>query len=126
VGSVRDLDLPDLVAGIVEDARALAEVQVASLKSDIGGRLGDLGNTIRSWLVVGCVAIVTAMLLGLALAATLAQVVGLPWWLAMWIVTFTAIGAVVGLIWRARATGHKADQAPPIQNVLSSHSSVDA
>lgn len=33
--TVRDTDLPDLVKGIVDDARDLVEVQVSSLKSDM-------------------------------------------------------------------------------------------
>ena len=64
---VRDLDLPDLVAHTVDDARALVEAQVSSLKSDLGVRLGDLGTTIKSWLIAVCVAIVTTVLLGVAI-----------------------------------------------------------
>jgi len=107
---VRDLDLPDLVAHTVDDARALVEAQVSSLKSDLGVRLSDLGTTIKSWLIAVCVAIVTTVLLGVALAATLTQVVGLPWWLSLWIVTAVAIGTVVALVYRARAAGRRADE----------------
>jgi hypothetical protein len=110
VPGVRDLDLPDLVAHTVDDARALVEAQVSSLKSDLGVRLGDLGTTIKSWLIAVCVAIVTTVLLGVALAATLTQVVGLPWWLSLWIVTAAAVGTVVGLVYRARAAGRRAEQ----------------
>jgi hypothetical protein len=106
----RDLDLPDLVGGAIDDARTLVEAQVASLRTDLGGRLGELGVTIKSWLVAGCVAIVTAVLLGLAIAATLAEAVGLPWWLSLWIVTAIAVATVVGLVYRARATtSHEKD-----------------
>ncbi len=77
--SARDTELPDLVAGIVDDARDLVEAQVSLLRADFGERLGDLGTAIRSWLIAVCVAIVTTVLLGVALAATLTQVVGLPW-----------------------------------------------
>ena len=111
--TVRDLDLPDLVVGAVQDARDLVEQQVSSLRADLGERLGDLGSAIKSWLVVVCVAIVTAMLLGLALAATLTDVVGLPWFASMWIVTAVAIGVVAALVARARASGRKPDRAKP-------------
>jgi hypothetical protein len=104
---VRDLDLPDLVAHTVDDARALVEAQVSSLKSDLGVRLGDLGTTIKSWLIAVCVAIVTTVLLGVAVSATLTQVVGLPWWLSLWVVTAAAILTVVGLVYRARANGRR-------------------
>jgi hypothetical protein len=105
---LRDAPLPDLVAGVVTDMRELVEAQVGSLKSDLGGLLVDLGATIKSWLIALCVAIVTAVLLGLALAATLTQVLGIPWYAALWLVTALAVGAVVGLVYRARATGRKA------------------
>jgi hypothetical protein len=105
---VREIDLPDLVAGVVEDARELVEAQVGSLRHDLGERLGELGTAIKSWLFVVCVAIVTAMMLGIALAATLAQVVGLPWFVSLWLVTALAIAIVVVLVARARADGRKA------------------
>jgi len=108
VSTLRDIPLPDLVADVVTDARELVEAQVSSLKSDLGDRMSQLGDSIRSWLVALCVAIVTAMLLGLAIAATLTQVVGLPWFVSQWIVTAIAIGAVVWLVYRARASGKHA------------------
>jgi hypothetical protein len=98
---LRDAPLPDLVAGVVTDMRDLVEAQVGSLKS-------DLGATIKSWLIALCVAIVTAVLLGVALAATLTQVLGIPSYAALWLVTALAIGAAVALVYRARATGGKA------------------
>ena len=108
MSTLRDIPLPDLVADVVTDARELVEAQVSSLKSDLGDRMSQLGDSIRSWLVALCVAIVTAMLLGLAIAATLTQVVGLPWFVSLWIVTAIAIGAVVWLVYRARASGKHA------------------
>jgi hypothetical protein len=105
---LRDAALPDLVAGVVTDMRELVEVQVGSLKSDLGGLLVDLGATIKSWLIALCVAIVTAVLLGLALAATLTQVLGIPSYVALWLVTALAVGAVVAFVYRARATGRQA------------------
>lgn len=101
----RDADLPDLVAGVIEDARSLVEAQVSSIKTDVGERLGDLGNTIKSWLTAVCVAIVTTVLIGVSIAATLTQVAGLPWFVSLWIVTALAITAVVLLVLRARAQG---------------------
>jgi hypothetical protein len=100
--------------------RELVEAQVGSLKSDLGGLLVDLGATIKSWLIALCVAIVTAMLLGLALAATLTQLLGIPWYAALWLVAALAVGAVVALVYRARATGRKA--AVDNQDVLTTGS----
>ena len=104
----RDIELPDLVAGIVDDGRALLSASVESLKTDLGSRMGDLGTAIRSWLVAVCVAIVTTVLLGAALAATLTEVVGLPWFVSLWLVTALAIAAVAALVYKARASGRKA------------------
>jgi hypothetical protein len=113
---LRDAALPDLVAGVVSDMRELVEAQVGSLKSDLSDLLVNLGATIKSWLVALCVAIVTAVLIGLALAATLTQVLGVPSYAALWLVTGLAVGAVVALVYRARATGRKA--AVDSQDVL--------
>lgn len=105
--SSRDLPLPDLVASVIDDARQLVEAQVTSLRADLGDRLGDLGSAIRSWLVAVCVAIVTTVMLGLAITATLAQVIGLPWFASLWLVTFVAIAIVAGLVYRARSSGKR-------------------
>jgi len=45
---------------------------------------------------------------GTAIAATLTQVAGLPWWVSLWIVTGLAISIVVALVLRARASGRRA------------------
>jgi hypothetical protein len=103
-----DVELPDLVAGVAEDARDLVEAQVSSLRHDLGERLGELGTAIKSWLFVVCVAIVTAMMLGVAIAATLTEVAGIPWFASLWIVTALAIGIVTALVVRARADAKKA------------------
>ncbi|MEO8706742.1 MAG: phage holin family protein [Kofleriaceae bacterium] len=95
------------MVGIVDDARELVEAQVSSLKTDLGDRLGDLGTAIKSWLFAVCVAIVTAMLLGLSIAATLTEL-GIPWFAALWIVTAIAVACVAALVYRARASGRKA------------------
>lgn len=108
VNKLRDIPLPDLVADVVTDARELVEAQVTSLKNDLGDRMSSLGDSIRSWLVALCVALVTLMMLGLAITATLAQVVGLPWFASLWIVTAIAVGVVVLLVYKARASGKDA------------------
>lgn len=108
MGNVHRTPLPDLVAGVVDDTRQLVEAQVSSLKAELGDRLGDLGDAIRSWLVAVCVAIVTASLIGVAMAATLTEVAGLPWFVSLWIVAAIAIIAVVALVYRARSSGRKA------------------
>src|SRR5687768_4779619 len=107
MSSVQSTPLPDLVAGVVEDARQLVEAQVSSLRVDLGDRLSNLGDAIKSWLIAGVVAIVTVMLIGVALAATLTQVAGIPLFGSLWIVTGIAITAVIGLVLRARSSGRK-------------------
>jgi hypothetical protein len=108
MADLRRAPLPDLVAGVVEDARELVEAQVSSLKADLGDRLGDLGDAIKSWLIAGCVALVTAILLGVALAATLTELAGLPLFASLWIVTAIAVAAVAALVYRARSQGRRA------------------
>jgi Mg2+/Co2+ transporter CorB len=120
---VRDADLPDLVAGVIEDARDLVEAQVSSIKTDLGDRLGELGSAIKSWLVAVCVAIVTTVLLGISIAATLTEVAGVPWYVALWIVTAIAVAAVVALVYRARAQGRIASQATAadVKQIVQAH-----
>jgi len=103
MSNVSDMDTPDLVVGVVNDVRQLVEAHVSSLKTD----LGDLGTAIKSWLIALCVAIVTTVLLGIAIAATLTELVGLPWYASLWIVTAVAICVVAGLVYRARTNGRK-------------------
>lgn len=110
--ALRDAALPDLVAGLVNDMRSLVEAEVASVRSDVGDRLVDLGSAIKSWLIALCVAIVTTVLLGLAVAATIAQLGGVPWYAALWIVTAIAVSAVIRLVYWARLTGRKATVQP--------------
>jgi hypothetical protein len=112
MSNVRDAGIPDLMAGVVNDARELVEAQVSLLKSDLGDRLGELGTAIKSWLIALCVAIVTTVLLGIAIAATLTELAGLPWYASLWIVTTIAISAVVCLVYRARTNGRKAGALP--------------
>lgn len=114
MNDARTASLPDLVVGVVDDARQLVEAQVSSLKVDLGERLGDLGSAIRSWLIAVCVAIVTTVLFGIALAATLTEVVGVPWFASLWIVTAVAVGAVAALVYRARLSGKRAAQGAQV------------
>jgi hypothetical protein len=124
MGDVRNTDLPDLVAGVIEDARELVEAQVSSIKADLGERLGDLGDAIRSWLVAVCLAIVTIVLLGISIAATLAEVAGLPWYVSLWIVTALAVGAVAVLVVRAQRKGRAASQSTTddVKQIVQLHS----
>lgn len=105
---LRTTAIPDLIAGVVDDARELVEAQVSSLKADLGDRLVDLGDAIKSWLIAGCVALVTAILIGVALAATLTEIAGLPLFVSLWVVTAIAVGAVAALVYRARTRGRRA------------------
>lgn len=97
-----ELELPDLVAGIVEDSRTLVEAQLGSLRGELRERVADLGTTIRSWLIAFTVAIVTLVMLGLALAASV-HALGLGWLGSLWSVTALACLAVIALVYRARA-----------------------
>ena len=105
--SPRDTDLPDLVAGVIDDARALVELQVSSLKTDLADRLGDLSATIQTWAIAVAVALVAIVLVAISLAATLAEVAGMPWYAALWIVTAISIVTVTLLVVRARAKGRE-------------------
>jgi pimeloyl-ACP methyl ester carboxylesterase len=111
MSNVSDTDTPDLVVGVVHDVRQLVEAHVSSLKTD----LGDLGTAIKSWWIALCVAIVTTVLLGIAIAATLTELVGLPWYASLWIVTAVAICVVAGLVYRARTNGRKTTDRTPAQ-----------
>lgn len=109
-------DLTDLIAGIADDGRDLVKAQVSVIRSD----LGDLGAAIKSWLIAVFVAIVTTVLFGVALAATLTEVGGLPWYGSLWVVTGLAIGLVVALVLRARMQARRAARqaAADVKQVL--------
>jgi hypothetical protein len=102
----------EMVAGVVDDARSLVDTQVTSIKTDIDGRLGDLGSELKSWLLAACVAVVAATLFALAISTTLTDVAGLPTWASLWIVSAVAIIAVVVLVHRARLSGKPAAGKP--------------
>lgn len=107
-----DLELPDLLAGIVEDSRDLVEVQLGSLRADLGDRVTELGVAIKSWLIALTVAIAMLLLFGLAIATTIHEL-GLGWMASLWTVTAIAGVAVGALVHRARATNRAADRPCP-------------
>ena len=89
----------DLVSGIVDNARDLVGAHVDGLREDIASRLAML----TSMLIAAGVFVVTALLLGLALSASIVAI-GAPWWLALWIVTLVAGAIGFGFVFSARAT----------------------
>jgi hypothetical protein len=97
-GDVHALGTIELVAGIVEDGRDLVAAHVDVLREDLSIRLAALGSLL---IAIG-VFVVTALLAGLAIAASLVAL-GAPWWVALWAITLVAasIGVWFGL--RARA-----------------------
>jgi len=84
----------DLVEAVIDDSRALIGAHVDALREDLSERLTGLGAALTSTLLAFSIMIVTALLLGIAIAQTLIAV-GLAGWAAYWIVT--AAGAVLGL-----------------------------
>ena len=72
--------------------------------------LSGLGSTLTSTLLAFSVLIVTALLLGLALAATLVAI-GLPWWAAFWVVTLAAAALGYYLVRRASRHAHTTGEA---------------
>ena len=91
----------EIVEAIIDDTRELVEAHVESLREEMAERLSGLGTTLTSSLLAFSLAIVTAVLLGIAIATTLIAV-GLPIWASFWIVT--AVGAGAGMIFVRRAT----------------------
>lgn len=109
VTTLADTDLPRLMSGVIEDARDLAEAEVEALRTDVVERLGELGTAIKSWLIVVVVAIVMATLLGVALAATLTELAGWPWYASLWTVAGIAFAFVFALFQRARHLAKKTE-----------------
>jgi hypothetical protein len=103
-----------LVSGIVEDARDLVAAHVEALRDDISARLATLGATLGLMLIAVGVFVVTGLALCLAVAASLAAL-GVPGWLALWLVTLAAAATGVGFVLRARkrarATGQSVEDA---------------
>lgn len=101
-----ELGSVELVAGIVDDARELVGAHVEALRADMSVRLAILGATLTSLLIAIAVFVVTAVLLCLAVAASLVAI-GVPWWLGLWIVTLVAAAIGVGFVLRARSSQTK-------------------
>jgi hypothetical protein len=104
----READLGDLVSSIMGDARELVQAEVVVVKDEVAQRVAQVERGVETWLVIGGVAVVASVLFGLALADTLAGPVGLPRYLAQWIVTALAAAALALLIVRARRASHAA------------------
>jgi hypothetical protein len=107
---VRALGTIDLVSGVVEDARDLVGAHIEALRDDMSARLATLGATLASMLIAIGVFVVTAVLLSLAVAASLVAV-GAPWWTALWIVTVAAGAIGVGFVFRTRTKARAAGQS---------------
>jgi hypothetical protein len=99
--SVHDDGAVALVEGIVGDVRGLISAHVDALRDDMRDRLAALGATLTSTLFALAVSIVSALLTGLALAATIV-VIGLPWWAALWTVAAASGALGLGLVRRVR------------------------
>ena len=99
---VQALGTIDLVSGIVEDARDLVGAHVEALRDDMSARLATLGATLASMLIAIGVFVVTALLLSVAVAASLVAI-GAPWWAALWLVTLAAGTIGVAFVFRTRA-----------------------
>ncbi|MCX5745832.1 MAG: hypothetical protein NT062_25430 [Proteobacteria bacterium] len=92
----------ELVSGMVDDARELVGAHVEALREDLATRVAGLGAAMGTMLIAIGVFVVTAILLDLAIATTLVAL-GLPWWLAMWLVTLVTAGIGTRFLLRARA-----------------------
>ncbi len=91
----------ELVEAIVDDTRSLVGAQVETLRADMGERFSALGSALTSTLLAFSITIVTALLVGFALAETIVAL-GLPTWAAFWIVGAATAVLGYGLIQRAR------------------------
>jgi Putative Actinobacterial Holin-X, holin superfamily III len=104
---VDELGNVDLVSGIVDDARDLIGAHVEVLRDEMTSRLTTLGATLSSMLIAIGVFVVTAIQLGLAIAASIVAL-GATWWAALWIVTLAAGAIGVGFVVRARTRSRTA------------------
>ena len=111
IEEVRALGTIDLMSGIVEDARDLVGAHVEALRDDMSARLATLGATLASMAIAIGVFVVTAVLLSLAVAASLVAI-GIPWWIALWIITLVAGAIGVGFVIRARRSNHRMNKEP--------------
>ncbi|MFT3692019.1 MAG: hypothetical protein QM831_02675 [Kofleriaceae bacterium] len=93
----------DLVVGIVEDTRELVSANVDLLRGEISTKLSVLGSTLGQLLIGIGVFVVTAILLCLAIAASVIAL-GVPVWVALWGVCILAAAIGHTFIKKARAT----------------------
>jgi hypothetical protein len=109
---IHDVDTVELVTGIIEDTRELVGVHVEALRDDLSVRVAALGATLTSLVIAVAVFVVMAVLLDLSVPVSLAEL-GMPWWLALWIVSIAvgAIGVWFGL--RARTKAHEITKENP-------------
>lgn len=113
--SLRDQGTIELLSGIVSDTHDLVAAHVEDLGGDIRERLATLGETLTSVLLAASILIVTAILLCLAIAASLVAV-GVPVWIAMWSITLAAAATGFGFVLRARTKARKPQR--PISLVI--------
>ena len=92
----------DLVSGLVEDARDLVGAHVEALRDDLSVRIATVAATLGTMLIAIGVFVVTALLLSLAIAASLVAL-GVPWWMSLWIVTLSAAAIGFWFVLRARS-----------------------
>jgi hypothetical protein len=111
VEDIHALGTIDLMSGIVEDTRDLVGAHVEALRDDMSARLATLGATLASMAIAIGVFVVTAVLLSLAIAASLVAI-GTPWWIALWIITLVAGAIGVGFVIRARRSNHRMNKEP--------------
>ena len=98
---ISELGNVDLVSGIVDDTRDLIGAHVEVLRDEMTARLTTLGATLSSMLIAIGVFVVTAILLGLAIAASIVAL-GATWWQALWIITLVAGAIGMAFVRRAR------------------------
>jgi hypothetical protein len=99
-----------LVSGLFEDARHAVGARVDGIRKDLDDRLESLATRLTSMLTAMAIITVTAVLLGLSIAATLSAF-GVPLWASLWGVTLTA--AVIGVV-ASRRVKQRASASPAL------------
>ncbi len=92
----------DLLSGIVDDTRELVSANVEILRGEMTSKLSMLGSTLSHSAIAVGVFIVTAILLCLAVSASLIAL-GVPAWASLWAVTLVAGGIGYSFVRRAQA-----------------------
>ena len=103
----------ELVEAILDDTRSLVGAQVETLRADMGERFSALGSALTSTLLAFSIMIVTALLVGFALAETIIAA-GVPTWAAFWIVSLGTAALGYGLVQRARRIAGAATSSAPL------------